>query len=37
MILSGFKSEVQHLQPSKVRRCKAFHPSDINNFNLKTV
>ena len=33
----GFKSEVQHLHPGKVRRCKAFHPSDINNFNLKTV
>ena len=32
----GFKSEVQHLQPSKVSRCKAPHPSDINNFNLKT-
>lgn len=32
----GFKSEVQHLQPCKVRRCKA--PRDTtSNFSLKTA
>ena len=34
--LGGFKSEVQHLPPSKVRRCKAPHPSTINSSSLKT-
>ena len=34
--LGGFKSEVQHLQPCKVSRCKA--PRDItSNFSLKTA
>lgn len=33
----GFKSEVQHLPPSKVRRCKAPQPGDINNSSLKTA
>ncbi|MBU4280713.1 MAG: hypothetical protein KKG11_09810 [Gammaproteobacteria bacterium] len=36
-MLGGFKSEVQHLPPSKVRRCKAPHPSAINSFSLKTA
>ena len=32
----GFKSEVQHLQPCKVRRCKA--PQDTtSNFSLKSA
>ena len=35
-ILGGFKSEVQHLQPCKVRRCKA--PQDTtSNFSLKSA
>ena len=34
--LGGFKSEVQHLQPCKVRRCKA--PQDTtSNFSLKSA
>ena len=33
----GFKSEVQHLPPSKVRRCKAPQPGVINNSSLKTA
>jgi hypothetical protein len=33
----GFKSEVQHLPPSKVSRCKAAHPSAINNSSLRIV
>lgn len=35
--LGGFKSEVQHLPPSKVRRCKAPQPGVINNSSLKTA
>ena len=35
--LGGFKSEVQHLPPSKVRRCRAHRQEDINNFSLKTA
>ena len=31
----GFKTEVQHLPPSKVSRCKAAHPSAINNSSLR--
>ncbi len=33
----GFKSEVQHLLPSKVRRCKAPRPSATNSCRLKTA
>ena len=33
----GFKPEVQHLPPSKVSRCKAAHPSAINNSSLRIV
>ena len=32
----GFKGEVQHLLPSKVRRCKVSYPKVINNSSLKT-
>ena len=32
----GFKGEVQHLLPSKVRRCKVSYPKAINNSSLKT-
>ena len=35
--LGGFKPEVQHLPPSKVRRCKAARREDINNSSLKTA
>ena len=35
--LGGFKPEVQHLPPSKVSRCKAAHPSAINNSSLRIV
>jgi uncharacterized membrane protein YraQ (UPF0718 family) len=35
--LGGFKSEVQHLQPSKVCRCKAPLRSDTSNSSLKTA
>lgn len=35
--LGGFKSEVQHLPPSKVRRCKAPQPGVTNNSSLKTA
>jgi FkbM family methyltransferase len=37
VLLGGFKSEVQHLPPSKVSRCKAAHPSAINNSSLRIV
>ena len=34
----GFKPEVQHLQPSKVRRCHHLvRPRPINNFSLKSA
>jgi hypothetical protein len=32
----GFKSEVQHLQPCKVRRCKT-QPDSTSNFSLKNA
>ena len=36
--LGGFKPEVQHLQPSKVRRCHHLvRPRPINNFSLKSA
>ena len=36
ILKGGFKSEVQHLQPCKVRRCKA--PQDTtSNFSLKSA
>jgi hypothetical protein len=34
--LGGFKSEVQHLQPCKVRRCKT-QPDSTSNFSLKNA
>jgi sulfate/thiosulfate-binding protein len=34
--LGGFKSEVQHLQPCKVRRCKT-QPDSTGNFSLKNA
>jgi hypothetical protein len=34
--LGGFKSEVQHLQACKVRRCKT-RPDSISNFSLKNA
>jgi hypothetical protein len=37
LLVGGFKSEVQHLPPSKVRRCKAPRREDINNSSLKTA
>jgi hypothetical protein len=36
-IQGGLKSEVQHLPPSKVRRCKSPRREDINNSSLKTA
>jgi branched-chain amino acid transport system ATP-binding protein len=33
----GFKSEVQHLPPSKVSRCKAVHPEGINSSRQRTA
>jgi hypothetical protein len=36
MKLGGFKSEVQHLQPCKVRRCKT-QPDSTSNFSLKNA
>ena len=36
--VGGFKPEVQHLQPSKVRRCHHLvRPRPINNFSLKSA
>jgi hypothetical protein len=35
VIEGGLKSEVQHLLPSKVRRCKAPRREDINSSSLK--
>jgi len=32
----GFKSEVQHLQACKVRRCKT-QPDSTSNFSLKNA
>ena len=38
LTLGGFKPEVQHLQPSKVRRCHHLvRPRPINNFSLKSA
>jgi hypothetical protein len=34
--LGGFKSEVQHLQACKVRRCKT-RPDSTSNFSLKNA
>jgi hypothetical protein len=36
-VKGGFKSGVQHLLPSKVRRCRAHRQEDINNSSLKTA
>jgi IclR family KDG regulon transcriptional repressor len=37
LYLGGFKSEVQHLPPSKVSRCKAVHPEGINSSRQRTA
>ena len=37
VVLGGFKSEVQHLPPSKVSRCKAVHPEGINSSRQRTA
>ena len=38
LVEGGFKPEVQHLQPSKVRRCHHLvRPRPINNFSLKSA
>ena len=38
LLRGGFKPEVQHLQPSKVRRCHHLvRPRPINNFSLKSA
>jgi general secretion pathway protein E len=37
VITGGFKSEVQHLPPSKVSRCKAVHPEGINSSRQRTA